>query len=403
MYKHENRKVHMMRLVGNKAIVCFGIGKNFELRKHFFVEENLFGRILAVVDNDIKKHGKQVEIAGKSFEVKNFDELVQLRKSHDFTIVVMAASFNEIFRQIRACPDLGGINVVDARYVLQHREDYLASYSNLFQRTEADVGEKGENMTISILAHNRVELTMRLIDSIQEFMPEYEGEILVGDNGSDKEEHNILENKLKNLKLDCRMLEFDKHYSIPIGKNMINKECRTDWIFQLDNDMYLTKNPIFKMNQDFNRLGCSVWGLPYYNMQVKRILNYVSNLEFVFDDMGNKRLTCLNDMQFCEENDIWEPRLCTYTSGGASLMRKDFFMEMGGYDENLFVNEDMEFIYRANMRGYKIGNIGIKCLVHDHRLLNGELGKRYEAIRFDETRIRESKKYLREKYGFEFI
>lgn len=83
-------------------------------------------------------------------------------------------------------------------------------------------------------------------------------------------------------------------------------------------------------------------------------------------------------------------------------MRKDFFMELGGYDEKIFVNEDIELIYRANMQGYKIGNIGIKCLVHDHKLLDDELGKRYEAVRFDEDRIKESKRYLREKYGFEF-
>lgn len=393
----------MKRLPDNKYIVCFGIGKIFELRKHFFAEENLMDRILAVVDNDIKKHGIQVGIAGKFFCVKNFDELVQLKRRHDFIIVVTAASFNEIFRQIRACHDLDGINVVDARYALQHREDYLASYPNIFQGTSTDVGKNGENMTISILAHNRAELTMRLLDSIQEFMPEYEGEILIGDNGSDKEEHNILENKLRHLKLDCRMLEFDEHYSIPIGKNMINEKCRNDWIFQLDNDMYLTRNPISKMNQDISRLGCSIWGLPYYNAQLGRVLNYTSNLEFVFDENGNKRLTCLNDMQFSEGEDMWEPMLCTYTSGGASLMRKEFFMEMNGYDENIFINEDVEFIYRANMQGYKIGNMGIKCLVHDHKLLDGELGKRYEAVRFDEERIKKSKQYLREKYGFEFI
>lgn len=393
----------MKRLQDNKYIVCFGIGKNFELRKHFFVEENVGDRILAVVDNDAGKHGTKVEIAEYSFEVISFEELIQLKKKYDFIIVVTAAAFDAISRQIRACSDFNGIDIVDARYVIQHRENYLASYSNLFQGTEADVGKKGENMTISILAHNRVELTIRLIDSIQEFMPEYEGEILVGDNGSDKDEHNILENKLKNLKLDCRMLEFDKHYPIPIGKNMINRECRTDWIFQLDNDMYLTANPISKMNQDIGRLGCSVWGLPYYNAQVGRVLNYASNLEFVFDDMGNKKLTGLNDMEFCEKEETWKPMLCTYTSGGASLMRKDFFMEMGGYDENLFVNEDVEFIYRVNMRGYKIGNIGIKCLVHDHKILDSELGRHYEAVRFDEERIRQSKKYLKEKYGFEFI
>lgn len=402
MYRHENRNASIRCLSGCKDIVCFGIGKNFQLRKHFLAEEKLYEKILAIIDNDAGKQGTQVEIAGNFFEVKNFDELVHLKKQHDFIIVVTAASFDEIVRQIRSCPDLDDVEILNARYILQHRKDYLASYSNIFQGTETDVGNNGENMTFSILTHNRAELTVRLLDSIQKFMPDYKGEILIGDNGSDKEELRIVENRLAGMKLDWRILKLNRHYPIPAGKNLINTECRTDWIFQLDNDMYLTKNPIPKMNQDISQLGCCVWGFPYYNVQAGRVLNYGSNLEFVSDGQGNRRLTGLNDLQFCEKEELWDPVICTYTSGGASLMKKSFFMEMGGYDENLFINEDVEFIYRANMQGYKIGNMGINCLVHDHMLLGSELGKRYEAIRFDKERIRQSKLYLREKYGFEF-
>ena len=387
----------------NKLIICFGAGKIFELRKYFWAEEDLCRRILAVIDNDINKQGKQIELAGRSFQVRSFNELIHLKEDHDFVIMVTSAAFDEIYKQIKASPELKDVEVVDGRYAIQHRKDYLASYSNIFQGSRTDVGENGENMTVSILAYNRAELTVRLLASIEEFMPEYKGEILIGDNGSDQEEYRILERKLQRMKLAWRVLKFDRHYPIPIGKNMTNRECKTEWIFQLDNDMYLTGNPVLKMNQDISQLGCSIWGLPYYNARVRRVVNYGSNLEFVFDESGNKKLTCLNDMQFCEGRDMWEPMLCTYTSGGASLMRKDFFMKMNGYDEKIFVNEDIEFIYRANMQGFKVGNMGIKCLVHDHKLLEGELGKRYEAIRFDEMRIRESKKYLKEKYGFEFL
>ena len=292
-------------ILKDKSIVCFGIGKIFELRKYFFAEKNLCEKILAVVDNDINKQGTQVEIAGNLFQIKSFEEMVCLKKKHDFIIIVTSTFFHEIEKQIRTCPDLRDVLVVDAKYVIQHREDYLASYSNIFHGTKTDVGQNGQNMTISVLAYNRAELTMRLIDSIQEFMPEYEGEILIGDNGSDREERRTLENKLESTKLNWRILKFDRHYPIPIGKNMINRECKTDWIFQLDNDMYLTGNPLQKMNSDINQLGCSVWGLPYYNAQVGRVLNYVSNLEFVFDATGNKKLTCLNDMKFCEGEDMW--------------------------------------------------------------------------------------------------
>lgn len=177
MYKHENKDTQILCLSGNKAIVCFGTGKNFELRKHFFAEENLSEKILAIVDNDINKHGMQVGIAGNIFRVKNFDELVELKKQHEFIIVVMAASFDEIVRQIRNCPVLDDVEVLDAKYIIQHRSNFLASYSNIFEGAKTDAGEKGENMAISILAHNRAELTLRLLNSIQEFMPQYAGEV----------------------------------------------------------------------------------------------------------------------------------------------------------------------------------------------------------------------------------
>lgn len=257
-------------------------------------------------------------------------------------------------------------------------------------------------MTISILMHNRAQLTVRLIASIQEHMPYFKGEILIGNNGSEKEERSLVEQKLKTVNFKWRIHELDKQYPIPAGKNRLNMNCRTEWIMQLDNDVYLIDDPIAKVNEDIDRLGCQIWGFPYYNAAGGGIANYGSNLEFVKDENGEKALACLNDLPFCESRTVWEPMLCTYTSGGASLMRKRFFEDMGGYDENIYVNEDIELAYRINKAGYKIGNIGMRCLVHDHKQIDSDLGRQYEATRFDEESIRQSKEYLRTKYGFIF-
>ena len=74
------------------------------------------------------------------------------------------------------------------------------------------------------------------------------------------------------------------------------------------------------------------------------------------------------------------------------------FYEASGAS-TLFMHQDVEFLYRANRRGYKIGNIGMNCLVHDHKQIDSESGRRYEAIRFDEERLKKSRQYLKEKYG----
>lgn len=390
------------KTVENKLIVLFGVGKMFHSYKYFLEESNLQEKILAVVDNDVLKYGTEIEIHAKVYTVISFMDLINLHADCEFVIVVTAACFDEIRSQIKGCKNLCDIEVVDARYVLQRREDFVASYSNIFRETTPEVGENGENLTVSILMHNRAQLTNRLIESIQEHMPHFRGEILIGDNGSDVEECRQVKEKLERMNFRWTMVNSDRHYPIPAGKNRLNMQCRTEWIMQLDNDIYFIDNPLKKVNEDIARLGCPIWGFPYYNAEAGKIYNYGSNLEFVKNERGEKMLVCLNDLQFQESRDIWEPMLCTYTSGGASLMRKSFFDRMGGYDENIYVHEDIELAYRINMAGYKIGNIGMKCLVHDHKQIDSELGHQYEAMRFDAQKIKESKKYLYLKHGFIF-
>lgn len=70
-------------------------------------------------------------------------------------------------------------------------------------------------------------------------------------------------------------------------------------------------------------------GLPYYDTTIRRVANYGSNLEFIFDEKGVRKLTHLQDMPFDESKKEWEPMLCTYIAGGASLMKKTFSKRWG--------------------------------------------------------------------------
>ncbi len=391
-----------LTLLQDKYIVCIGLGRFFERYKHFFAEKGLSERVIALVDNDERKHGIQIDLNGKVFRVKNLEELISMRQDYEFLVLVISTYYQEICRLIESRNELCDLEVIDALYMVLGKENYQAAYTNLFRDTCRGIGQQGENMTISVLMHNRVELTVRLIDSIEKFMSGFRGEILFGDNGSDEEELCVLENRLQNTEFKHRIIKFDTHYPIPIGKNKLNKECRTDWILQLDNDIYFTENPIQKVNEDISALGCRLWGLPYYDMRAGRVANYGSNLEFQWTDKGERKLASLIDLPFMESSRQWNPMFCTYVAGCATLMDKKLFFDLGGYDENLFVYEDIDFMYHANMQGYKVGNIGMKCLVHDHKEIDSRLGREYEAVRFDKGRVEASKKYLWKKYGFTF-
>ncbi len=47
--------------------------------------------------------------------------------------------------------------------------------------------------------------------------------------------------------------------------------------------------------------------------------------------------------------------LCTYAIRSSLLMKNDLFLSLGKYDENLYMFEDIDFMYRVNMQGYKVG------------------------------------------------
>ena len=55
-----------------------------------------------------------------------------------------------------------------------------------------NIGLSGKNLTIAILSMNRSSLSIRLMDSVAQQLPNFSGEFLIGDNGSEEEEKNIL-------------------------------------------------------------------------------------------------------------------------------------------------------------------------------------------------------------------
>ena len=55
-----------------------------------------------------------------------------------------------------------------------------------------NIGKNGENLTIAILSMNRSSLSIRLMDSIAKHLPNFSGEFLIGDNGSEEKEKEIL-------------------------------------------------------------------------------------------------------------------------------------------------------------------------------------------------------------------
>ena len=264
-----------------------------------------------------------------------------------------------------------------------------------------NIGCNGNNLTIAVLSMNRSSLTIRLMDSVKKIMPDFSGEFLIGDNGSEETEKQSLYQAMERMPFPCRMVEFGQNYGVSGGRNRLFAAVRTDWIFSLDNDIYFISNPLDKIQSDIARLGCHFLTMPLLNKGENRIHIWGGHLYVEEEKSG---ITIGGGSAYVEgEIDMTEtsaPFLCTFVPGGASICRKDTFFQYGGYDEGMFVGfEDTEFSMRLFQNGLKIGSCGIVSIIHDHPKPTNSYDSFYEKQRFSNTKLLESARYFEKKHG----
>ena len=264
-----------------------------------------------------------------------------------------------------------------------------------------NIGLNGNNLTIAVLSMNRSSLTIRLMDSVQKIMPDFAGEFLIGDNGSEETEKQSLYQAMRRMPFRCRMVEFGQNYGVSGGRNRLFAAVQTDWIFSLDNDIFFVSCPLDKIQSDIARLGCHFLSMPLLDKEENKIHIWGGHLYVEEEKNG---ITVGGDPAYVDgEVDlkkIYDPFLCTFVPGGASICRKETFFQCGGYDEEMFVGfEDTEFSIRLFQGGFKIGSCGIVSIIHDHPKPVGTNDIFYEKQRFSNIRLLESARYFEKKHG----
>ncbi len=136
----------------------------------------------------------------------------------------------------------------------------------------------GRNLTVIVLSLNRTHLTVRLLRSIYEQIPGFKGQILIGDNGSKKQELSALKDFLSEYKLDCSLFEFGANLGVAGGRNRLVAEVSTDWCMSLDNDIYFISNPLHDIQQDLAILGCHFISVPLLNPDRRTLYAYGGSL-----------------------------------------------------------------------------------------------------------------------------
>lgn len=285
---------------------------------------------------------------------------------------------------------------------------YISSASHRFIGTGTrnlleNIGSNGYNLTIAVLMMNRSSLTIRLMDSIKKELPDFQGEFLIGDNGSTESELNTIKRYFKEMPFKCRCIEFGANYGVAGGRNRLCREVRTDWIFLLDNDIYFIQNPLKKIQEDIATLGCHFMCIPLLNEKNHEAFLYGGHLYVESQEgseigIGGGSAFIADSVDDLREHD---PFLCTFVAGGSSVINKDSFFRYGGYDEGMFVGfEDTEFSIRLFQAGVKIGCCGMACVIHDHPKPAARDDKEYEKQRFSVNKLEQAALYFEKKHGF---
>lgn len=266
----------------------------------------------------------------------------------------------------------------------------------------SNIGINGENLTIVILMYNRSDATIKLLRSIRKNIPEYKGKILIADNCSTKKESNKLKRFLSKFDYNVKHIIFSKNYGVAGGRNRSIKYVETDWIMNLDNDIYFINNPLIKIYQMISEFGVKFLNLPLLSEDKKTIF---SNGGALYSDYNSNGLLIGGGSMFeqrkIDGNYQIEPSMSTFLLGGASVLNKNTFVECGMFDENMFIGfEDIDFSITIFNKGLKIGNCDVLSLVHDHTISVDEDSLEYEKTRFSKGILKDSADYFEQKRGF---
>lgn len=262
-----------------------------------------------------------------------------------------------------------------------------------------NIGARGENLTISFLSLNRSSLSIRLLESIARWLPGFAGEVLVVDNGSEASELAAIRATLERAPFRSRVVELGSNYGVAGGRNRTMEHVQTEWVVCLDNDIFFTQDPLPAIQADIALLGCRFLNLPLLEPGADR----------VFANGGHLYVTVLGTEVHVGGGTALrqeapagpgQPFLSTFLFGGASVLHRDTFVRLGGYDEGYFVGfEDTDFSIKLLHEGYKIGNTGALALVHEHPAPASDTDRDYERKRFARAAIRSSALHFERKHG----
>jgi GT2 family glycosyltransferase len=265
-----------------------------------------------------------------------------------------------------------------------------------------NIGQRGEHLTVTFLSFDRLDLSLRLLRSIEEHMPDFAGQVLIFDNRSSAPTIDGLCDFISKSHLNIRLVENGANVGIARGRNRAMKEVTTNWAMSLDNDIVFVGDPRATVQNELSQLGCKFLSLPLLNPDRRTYFAAGGHLHLRLDERDLVAVSGGGSFRGISPTSVSPPSLGTFLFGTASILEVEAFLRCGGFDESLFVGfEDIDFSIRLFRSGLKVGCSGGPFLVHDHPPSNDSQPD-YESTRFSRSAIRASAECLERKHGFSF-
>lgn len=243
-------------------------------------------------------------------------------------------------------------------------------------------GTVKQKLAIMILFHEKVEQT---IECVKSFLPSGNN-IYILNNGSSKESTLVLKDFCKNHN-QIKIFDAGKNLGVGVGRNYLIDNTREEWMFFVDNDIYVTNNEWY---DEFLVLKTSY---PSIEAFIPKLFNIHESSYVTYHNVGIKDNHIVS---FKSTNG-----LINNFPGGASIIRRPLFERMGKYDDKMFVGlEDFEFVLRGLISNDPVRAILVDSieLVHDHKKIEKKVDKNAVMVRYDEELIQNSFDRMKQKY-----
>lgn len=201
------------------------------------------------------------------------------------------------------------------------------------------------NLSIIIVTWNTVNTTLKCIKTIQKHLKKISYEIIIIDNGSTDNTVEVL-SKIKDLKI----IKNKENLGFAKANNQAIKIANGEVLFFLNSDMELIDSSLIKMYQYFQtNSNIGAIGPQFLNIDltpqssVFPKQNISNALKEFWLGQKDKYLKYLPNLS--KPSSVWS------ISGGALMIKKDFFKQIGGWNEKYFFYfEDLDLcrtIYQA--------------------------------------------------------